>query len=114
MKKRILTIASAFIIASVLFFACKKEKVETCGADLVARATAFEKKADAFEKKADSPTGVTTAECAALKTEALGLISEVKDCSQTSSDKKLIAELEGLAAEINCSKLEAVKAAVVK
>ncbi|TAE35787.1 MAG: hypothetical protein EAY66_08200 [Sphingobacteriales bacterium] len=109
MKKRILTIAGVFIIASVLFFACKKEKVETCGADLVAKATAFEKKAAEFEKKADSATGVTTVECAALKTEALGLIAEVKACSQTSSNKILIAELDDLAAEINCNKLEAVK-----
>ena len=101
MKKIASGIVALLLLSSVLFFACKKEKQETCGAELAIKVTTFEAKAIAFEKKFQTG-GYSKPECAALRVEAVALLAEVKACPQTSSDAKLIAELDELEAEFTC------------
>ena len=101
MKKITSGIVALLLLSSLLFFACKKEKPETCGAELAIKATAFEAKAIAFQKKSQTG-GYNKPECAALRVEAVALIAEVKACPQTSSNAELIAELDELEAEFIC------------
>ena len=104
MKKNFFKIVSVFALVSVLFFACKKDKVEeTCGTTLVKEAEAFEAKALAFEEKITAnPLLYTQTECSALRVEAVNLVAKVKSCPQTSNETALIAELDALVAEFDC------------
>ena len=101
MKKFTSIFITLFLMGTLLFIACKKEKPETCGAELAIKATAFEAKAIAFQKKSQTG-GYNKPECAALRVEAVALIAEVKACPQTSSNAELIAELDELEAEFIC------------
>ena len=101
MKKFTSIFITLFLMGTLLFIACKKEKPETCGAELAIKATAFEAKAIAFQKKSQTG-GYNKPECAALRVEAVALIAEVKACPQTSSNVELIAELDELKAEFTC------------
>ncbi|TAF44860.1 MAG: hypothetical protein EAZ51_05595 [Sphingobacteriales bacterium] len=98
MKKKLLTITTVITIAGTLFFACKKS--ETCGDKLVAKADDYEKRADIFEKNENA----TITECNALKAEGLALIEEAKSCSQTSSDTKLLEDLNAELKELACER----------